>query len=125
MWLGQDLVVQLLLPPSAIPIFFSAWWLAVISQPINALAFATDGIHWGTGDFGFLRNVMISATAFGGIAIYLLDETAPGALTWIWLITAAWITIRAAFGMVRIWPGIGQTPLKSYHKNASNVRYLR
>jgi MATE family multidrug resistance protein len=112
MLLGQNWVVRLLLPPSATTLFFSAWLMAVISQPINALAFATDGIHWGTGDFGFLRNVMISATAFGGIAIYLLDETAPGALTWIWLITAMWITIRAVFGVMRIWPGIGHSPLK-------------
>jgi MATE family multidrug resistance protein len=112
MLLGQNWVVRLLLPLSATTLFFSAWLMAVISQPINALAFATDGIHWGTGDFGFLRNVMISATAFGGIAIYLLDETAPGALTWIWLITAMWITIRAVFGVMRIWPGIGHSPLK-------------
>jgi MATE family multidrug resistance protein len=113
MWLGQNLFVRLLLPPSAIDIFFSAWLMAVITQPINALAFATDGIHWGTGDFRFLRNVMISATIFGGIAIYLLDETNPGALTWIWLITACWITIRAVFGVMRIWPGFGKSPLKS------------
>ena len=112
MLLGQNWVVRLLLPPSATTLFFSAWLMAVISQPINALAFATDGIHWGTGDFGFLRNVMISATAFGGIAIYLLDETAPGALTWIWLITAIWITIRAVFGVMRIWPGLGSSPLQ-------------
>jgi MATE family multidrug resistance protein len=112
MWLGQHLVIRLLLPPSAVDIFFSAWIMAVITQPINALAFATDGIHWGTGDFRFLRNVMISATIFGGIAIFLLDETVSGALTWIWLITACWITIRAVFGVVRIWPGIGQSPLK-------------
>ena len=112
MWLGQDLVVRLLLPPSAVGLFFSAWLLAVITQPINALAFATDGIHWGTGDFRFLRNVMISATTFGGIAVYLLDETVSGALTWIWLITACWITIRAGFGVMRIWPGLGKSPLK-------------
>jgi MATE family multidrug resistance protein len=112
MWLGQHLVIRLLLPPSAVDIFFSAWVMAVITQPINALAFATDGIHWGTGDFRFLRNVMISATIFGGIAIFLLDETVSGALTWIWLITACWITIRAVFGVMRVWPGIGQSPLK-------------
>jgi MATE family multidrug resistance protein len=113
MWLGQDVVVRLLLPPSAIDIFFSAWLIVAISQPINALAFATDGIHWGTGDFRFLRNVMISATTFGGIAIYLLDKTVSGALTWIWLITACWITLRAAFGVIRIWPGVGKSPLKN------------
>jgi MATE family multidrug resistance protein len=112
MLLGQGWVVRLLLPPSATTIFFPAWLAAVISQPINALAFATDGIHWGTGDFRFLRNVMIAATSCGAVAIYLLDETAPGALTWIWLITALWITIRAAFGVMRIWPGIGRSPLK-------------
>lgn len=112
MWLGRNVVIRLLLPPSAAGIFFSAWFMAVFSQPINALAFATDGIHWGTGDFRFLRNVMLAATTFGGIAIYLLDETVSGALTWIWLITACWITIRAGFGMLRIWPGIGKSPLR-------------
>ncbi|MGD8470802.1 MAG: MATE family efflux transporter [Desulfobacteraceae bacterium] len=122
MWLGQGMVVRFLLPPSAVDIFFSAWLMAVITQPINALAFATDGIHWGTGDFRFLRNVMISATIFGGIAIYLLDETVSGALSWIWLITACWITIRAVFGVMRIWPGIGKSPLKSDLKNESNAR---
>lgn len=112
MALGQNLVVWLLLPPSATKIFLAAWWMAVISQPLNALAFATDGIHWGTGDFRYLRNVMISATTIGGMAIYLLDETVSGALTRIWLITAFWIAIRALFGVLRIWPGIGKSPLK-------------
>ena len=112
MWLGQNLVVRLLLPPSAGGIFFSAWLVAVVFQPINALAFASDGIHWGPGDFRFLRNVMIAATTFGGIAIYLLDETVSGALMWIWLITGCWITIRAGFGVLRIWPGIGKSPLR-------------
>jgi MATE family multidrug resistance protein len=112
LWLGQHLVVRLLLPPAAVDIFFSAWLMAVIIQPINALAFATDGIHWGTGDFRFLRNVMILATVFGGLSIYLLDESLSGALAWIWLITACWITIRAVFGVMRIWPGIGNSPLR-------------
>jgi MATE family multidrug resistance protein len=112
MWLGQDFVVRLLLPPSAVDIFFSAWLMAVITQPINALAFATDGIHWGTGDFRFLRNVMISATAIGGLAVYLLDESASGALARIWLTTGCWITIRAGFGVMRVWPGLGKSPLR-------------
>jgi MATE family multidrug resistance protein len=116
MWLGQDLVVRLLLPPSAADIFFTAWFLAVITQPINALAFATDGIHWGTGDFRFLRNAMISATVFGAVAIYLLDESASGAFTRIWIITGCWITIRAGLGVMRIWPGIGKSPLKKVTK---------
>ena len=112
MWLGQNLVVRLFVPSSAVEIIFSAWLMVVITQPINALAFATDGIHWGTGDFHYLRYLMISATAFGAVAIYWLDETASSALTWIWLIAGCWITIRAVFGMVRIWRG----PLKKLPK---------
>jgi MATE family multidrug resistance protein len=112
MWLGQGLVMALLVPPSAMNLFLPAWTIAAAVQPINALAFATDGIHWGTGDFRYLRNAIITATTCGAIAIYLLDETVPGALTRIWLITAFWIVIRAVFGVVRIWPGVGKSPLK-------------
>ncbi len=104
--------MTLLVPPSAMGLFLPAWTIAAVVQPINALAFATDGIHWGTGDYGYLRNAVIFATTCGAIAIYLLDETMAGALTWIWLISAFWIVIRALFGVIRIWPGLGNSPLK-------------
>ena len=116
MWLGQNAAARLLLPPSAMNLFYSAWLMALISQPVNALAFATDGIHWGSGDFRYLRNAVIIATTCGVIAIYLLDETKAGAFTWIWVITAFWIVIRAAFGVIRIWPGLGNSPLKKVPK---------
>jgi MATE family multidrug resistance protein len=44
-------------------LFFPAWTAAALIQPIGALAFVTDGIHWGTGDFRYLRNVVVLATA--------------------------------------------------------------
>ena len=81
-------------------------------QPLNALAFATDGIHWGTGDFRYLRNAMVAATGLGSFAVLLIDESVPQALTWIWIITGLWVAIRAGFGVARIWPGIGDSPLK-------------
>jgi MATE family multidrug resistance protein len=112
LWFGQHIVITFLVPASAINLFAPAWAIAVLIQPVNALAFATDGIHWGTGDFRYLRNAIITATTLGAIAIYLLDETMPEALTWIWLITAFWIMIRAGFGVIRIWPGIGNCPLR-------------
>ncbi len=112
LWFGQPVVIAYLVPPSAINLFIPAWAIAALIQPVNALAFATDGIHWGTGDFRYLRNAIITATTCGAVAIYLLDETMTGALTWIWLITAFWIAIRALFGVIRIWPGLGNSPLK-------------
>jgi MATE family multidrug resistance protein len=112
LWFGKPLVIAFLVPPSAINLFIPAWAIAALIQPVNALAFATDGIHWGTGDFRYLRNAIITATTCGAAAIYLLDEAMVGALTWIWIITAFWIIIRALFGVIRIWPGLGNSPLK-------------
>ena len=113
MWFGEGWVIQLLVPASAVSLVSSAWLMSVIFQPINALSFATDGIHWGTGDFRFLRNTVVTATIIGAIFLYFVDLEAADALWWLWLITGGWITIRAVLGVLRIWPGIGNTPWKT------------
>jgi MATE family multidrug resistance protein len=109
---GRVAIAALLVPPSAVALFFPAWTAAALTQPIGALAFATDGIHWGTGDFGYLRNVVVLATMCGLAGIWLLDESGPGMLTAIWWITGGWLAIRAGFGLLRVWPAIGNSPLK-------------
>jgi len=108
---GTTVAVRLLVPASAAALFLPAWQVAAIAQPLNAISFATDGIHWGTGDFRFLRNVIALATICGSLGLALLDESRQEALTWIWIVTTIWIVIRAFFGMARIWPGIGNSPL--------------
>jgi MATE family multidrug resistance protein len=102
--------------PVEVHAMFSAAWIAyALAQPANALAFVTDGIHWGTSDYRFLRNAMILSTAAGLIALYWIDPAGSNALTLIWIITAGWIAIRTVFGMARIWPGFGSSPLKLSH----------
>jgi MATE family multidrug resistance protein len=113
MLFGQQVVTNLIVTTTAIDIFIPAWIVSAMAQPINALTYATDGIHWGTGDFRFLRNVMLTATLCCALAIFLLDETTSDALTWVWIITCAWVLIRGVFGIVRVWPGFGNSPLKS------------
>ncbi len=112
MWIGQDWLAQLLVPPAAWGLFFPAWFVSLLIQPVNALAFVTDGIHWGTGDFRFLRNVVILAFIVGAAGLMLIDVSSPHALTWIWVVTNMWITVRATFGVLRIQPGIGAAPLR-------------
>ncbi len=112
MWLGETWAARLLVPVAAVALFEPAWLIAVWVQPLNAVAFVTDGIHWGTADFRFLRNGMIVASVVTGGLLLLLDESQAGALTWIWVITGAWITIRALLGLLRVWPGIGSAPLR-------------
>jgi MATE family multidrug resistance protein len=105
-------VAAAFLPPEVYSMFNAAWIAFALAQPANALAFVTDGIHWGTSDYRFLRNAMIASTGAGLIALYGIDPTGPNALTVIWVITAGWVAIRTVFGMARIWPGFGISPLK-------------
>ncbi len=113
MLLGEGVIAWLLVPPSAIAVFGPAWITVALMQPVGSLSFATDGIHWGTGDFHYLRNVMIIASLVSGAVVLMLEFLQPSnILVFIWLATALWTVIRAVFGLVRIWPGIGQPPLK-------------
>jgi MATE family multidrug resistance protein len=109
MWLGQAAVARWLVPTAAQPVFFAAWLVAAAMMPINALSFATDGIHWGTSDYRFLRNAMLLATALGTGGLLFLGS-GPGALTLVWVVTAGWVLVRAVLGVARIWPGIGASP---------------
>ncbi len=111
MWLGRQNIAMLLVPAEAEALFFLPWLVAVMVQPINALAFVTDGVHWGTGDFAYLRNAVLLATVTGSVLLWLIDTNSALALVWIWVATAVWIGVRAVLGVVRIWPGVGKAPL--------------
>ncbi len=111
MLLSQQVVMQVVVPPSAHAVFTATWFVAALVQPLNSLTFATDGIHWGTGDFRYLRNVMLIATGIGATLIFIIDVTQPAALRQVWIITGIWSSIRATFGTLRVWPGIGGAPL--------------
>lgn len=102
LWAGQGAVAALLVPEVARPTFRGAFWIAAAALPLNALAFATDGIHWGTGDYAYLRNGMLASTLIGVLLLFRIDVSAPGALFQLWAVTAVWICVRSAWGMGRL-----------------------
>lgn len=110
---GQGAVARIFVPEQAAGIFGAAWIAAAVFQPLNALSFATDGIHWGASDYRYLRNAMAAATLTGAAALHAVDEARPGALTMVWVVTGVWIAIRMVLGMARIWPGLGDAPLRA------------
>jgi MATE family multidrug resistance protein len=105
-------VTRLLVPEGARLAFLGAWWVAALFQPLNSLSFVTDGIHWGTSDYRFLRNAVGVATATGALLLFLFERQAGFDLVQVWLITAVWIAVRAGFGVARVWPGFGAAPLR-------------
>lgn len=112
MWFGRGIVIDLLIPASAVGGFLPAWAVSSLSQPINAIAFLTDGAHWGTGDYRYLRNAMIAATFVGMIGVQALNLNSSDALLWLWIVTLAWAATRATFGWLRVTPGIGNSPFR-------------
>ena len=110
MWFGRGLVIDILVPATAVGIFIPAWAVSALSQPINAVAFLTDGAHWGTGDYRFLRNAMIAATLVGVTGVQIVNPSSSNALLWVWIVVTGWAATRAIFGWLRFSPGIGQSP---------------
>jgi len=125
MLLGADaMAVVFGLEGAAVAPFLAAWAIAAWTQPINALSFVTDGVHWGTADFRYLRNVMLVATGFGLIGLVWLEQTAVGDLSAVWLVLGGWIAIRAALGVLRIWPGGLHSPLGAQAVRRSSAAAL-
>lgn len=112
MFAGSDLVYSLLVPTVSVTLFHPVWIIATLFQPIAAIAFVTDGIHWGTGDFRYLRNVVVCATSLAAFSLILAEYFGIASLNLIWWVTGGWICIRAAFGVFRIWPGSPCSPLR-------------
>jgi MATE family multidrug resistance protein len=113
MLLGEAFVAQWLVPEEARAVFSVAWRVAALAQPINALSFVTDGIHWGTRDYRYLRNAMALSTAVGAAGLLYGEWTGTETLLSVWIVTTVWIGVRALFGALRVWPAWQGAPLRS------------
>ena len=109
---ATPLVMQTMVPADAVFLFTLPWIIAACSQPLNALAFVTDGIHWGTRDYRFLRNAMLMATVAGMLGLSWLAASGADNFSAVWLLTVAWVGIRGFWGLIRVLPGFGDSPFR-------------
>lgn len=75
--------------------FNAVFWLVIITQPINAIAFAFDGIYKGLGHTGFLRNVLIGTTLLGFLPVAVGFHYLYPSLLGIWVAFLVWMIGRA------------------------------
>lgn len=81
--------------PAVITLFNAVFWMVILTQPVNAVAFAFDGIYKGLGHGKVLRNALIVATflVFAPV-IWSLDH-----LDWklfaVWTAFLAWMASRS------------------------------
>jgi MATE family multidrug resistance protein len=87
--------------PDVLAIFYGMFFMVLISQPINALAFTLDAIFKGIGEMSFLRNVLLGATFFGFIPVLYFAKYMDWGLIGIWAAILVWIAFRAVALIVK------------------------
>lgn len=102
---AEDAVAAAFVPDAARAAFASAWWIAACAQPLNAVAFVSDGVLWGAGDYRYMRNAMIVASGASGAALLALDPFQPGVIVRINAVIVGWIALRSAAGVWRMTRG--------------------
>lgn len=81
---------------SVLVLFSSVFWLVLLMQPINAIAFMFDGIFKGLGEAKYLRNLLLAATFLGFTPTLLLADYFGLKLYAIWLGFFVWMMIRSS-----------------------------
>lgn len=87
--------------PQVLERFKEVFFIVILVQPINALAFVFDGIFKGMGKMKYLRNVLLSATFFGFIPVIFLGDYLGLQLYGVWIAFVVWAMIRATALMVK------------------------
>lgn len=102
--------------PMVIALFNGVFWILIISQPINGIAFTFDGVFKGLGETEKLRNSQLVATFLGFVPVLLLfDYWQPG-LQGVWWAFFAFMVFRGIplwYWFVRDFKPGGQTTNKS------------
>lgn len=75
--------------------FYSIFWIVLLMQPINGVAFIFDGIFKGLGYMKYLRNMLLVATFVGFVPALLIADYFQLELYGIWIAFTVWMLFRA------------------------------
>ena len=78
----------------AIRYVYKIYYILILIQPLNAIAFIFDGIYIGSGCTKILRDTMIIATGVGLLAFFILNSFNILNLETLWMVVFLWILIR-------------------------------
>jgi putative MATE family efflux protein len=74
--------------------FYAVFWIVLIMQPLNAVAFVFDGLFKGLAEGAKLRNTLLIATFIGFIPTLLLGDWLNFRLYGVWLAFFVWMFLR-------------------------------
>ena len=75
--------------------FYTIFFIVILAQPMNTIAFVFDGIFKGLGEMKYLRNVLLVATFLGFIPALYGSQYLGWGLYGIWIALTVWMAIRS------------------------------
>lgn len=81
--------------PAILGLFMGSFWLVLVMQPINAVAFVYDGIFKGWGEAAYLRNLLFALTLLVFVPTLLILDYFQFELLAIWGAFTLWMLGRA------------------------------
>jgi Na+-driven multidrug efflux pump len=79
---------------TVLELLHGVFWMVLITQPINAVAFAFDGIYKGMGNGRILRNVLLITTLGMFVPVILATDHFGWQLHAIWSAFLLWMAAR-------------------------------
>jgi len=76
-------------------VFYGIFFIVILMQPINALAFTLDAIFKGLGEMKWLRNTLLIATFLGFVPTLYLTKYLGWGIKGIWMAFTVWMIFRA------------------------------
>lgn len=82
-------------------VFNAVFWVVLLMQPINAVAYVFDGVFKGLGEAKYLRNTQMAATFLGFVPALLIADYFGLKLYSVWIAFALWMLIRGGTLVVK------------------------
>lgn len=95
-WAGYTTIGLLFSKDEAVlAVYGSIFYIVILMQPLNTVAFTLDAIFKGLGETAYLRNTLMGATFLGFLPVIYLSKYLEWGVTGIWIAFCAWMLIRA------------------------------
>ena len=75
-------------------LFYGIFWIVLLMQPVNAVAFVFDGIFKGMAEAAALRDTLLAATFLGFVPALLIGDYFELGLYGIWIAFTVWMLLR-------------------------------
>jgi len=82
--------------PEVLTLFASFFWIVILAQPLNAIAFSLDGVFKGLGNAPYLMYTLLAATFLGFLPLLYLTDYLGWELKGIWAGFILFMAVRGS-----------------------------